>query len=355
MDHSLFKMENILQPGVSIKPNASVQDRLLNFNGYDDKNYHVIVESKNNNSGSICDDGYVLKFINSLDSKRPQTYEAQNALLLHLGAKGVTCSKPILTKAGIYFSKVKLSSGEHIVRLLEFINGTIFYQVQNTPSLLFQAGAFVAKIDTALKDFHHPAYDTHISLWMLESLPKLPQFLFAIPNEERRKLVLEVIHEFEERVLSISNTLERGMIHGDFNEQNIIVQKEDDEWRIKAVIDFGDSHIACYLYELAIAMTYMIVEAKDIDAGGYVLAGYLSVRELPEREYRLLKVCIAARLCQSLVIGAYSNLQDPTNTYVMRTAAHGWMILEKIWAEPECKLLEKWKSTVFSENMKLQK
>lgn len=87
-----------------------------------------------------------------------------------------------------------------------------------------------------------------------------------------------------------------GLIHGDINEQNIIVDEEKGNYRIKAIIDYGDCHIGCYLYELAITMTYMIILAKDIAAGKHVLSGYSSVRKVSDLEYSLLKVNIVTEL-----------------------------------------------------------
>lgn len=101
---------------------------------------------------------------------------------------------------------------------------------------------------------------------------------------------MDIVRQFEERVLSIRNKLEPGMIHGDFNEQNILVEEINGEWQIKAILDFGDSNYSCYLYELAIAMTYMMLLKKDISAGGHVIAGYSSVIRISTIE--LLKVFI---------------------------------------------------------------
>lgn len=93
----------LLQPGVSIKPVVPNQEcikkilkeiygfdcvSIKELNGYDDKNYHVQVTNNydNRHVPKINDrDGYVLKIINSLDSKNPQLFDAQTSLLLYLG------------------------------------------------------------------------------------------------------------------------------------------------------------------------------------------------------------------------------------------------------------------------------
>lgn len=127
---------------------------------------------------------------------------------------------------------------------------------------------------------------------MLESVTKLPEFIHVIPSDKRRKIVEEVIKDFQQKVISQSSNFKKALIHGDANEQNIIVEKTSGDWKIKAIIDFGDCHIGCYLYELAITITYMMLLTKNLDVGGYVLAGYMSVLGIPKEECSLLKVGI---------------------------------------------------------------
>lgn len=58
------------------------------------------------------------------------------------------------------------------------------------------------------------------------------------------------------------------------------------------------------------------------------------------------QICICARLCQSLVMGAYTSYQDPSNTYVLTTAEVGWSMLFKIWNTPETSLLNSWNKII---------
>lgn len=61
--------------------------------------------------------------------------------------------------------------------------------------------------------------------------------------------------------------------------------------------------------------------------------------------YSLLKVCVAARLCQSLVLGAYSHSLDPENSYLLITQEAGWDLLQRLWAESDTKIDELWAKT----------
>lgn len=81
-------------------------------------------------------------------------------------------------------------------------------------------------------------------------------------------------------------------IHGDFNEQNILVGKKPGktEYTVIGFIDFGDTQYSCLVFEIALALTYMLLTSGDIATGGYFLAGYKTIRLIPENEMKVLKV-----------------------------------------------------------------
>jgi len=100
-------------------------------------------------------------------------------------------------------------------------------------------------------------------------------------------------------------------------------------------------------------------------AGGYFLKGYLKECTLTDQEWFLLRTCIAARYkfnmeilitnfqirwAQSLVIGAWTYKQDPSNEYVLVTArGGGWNILASLWKESDDEMLvSAWKDIVNS-------
>ena len=56
----------------------------------------------------------------------------------------------------------------------------------------------------------------------------------------------------------------------------------------------------------------------------------------------VLRLCAAARYAQSLVMGAYSHQQDPTNDYLLVTASTGWTNLTNFWNVSEEDLYKKW-------------
>lgn len=114
-------------------------------------------------------------------------------------------------------------------------------------------------------------------------------------DQTKLEIVEEVIAAFEKKVIANDEIFEKGLIHGDFNEQNILVHlvgktKAGTEHKISGIIDFGDTSESNLIFELAIAMAYMMILSKDVTSGGFVLAGYTSVRVIPEAEKKVLRV-----------------------------------------------------------------
>ncbi|PSN46930.1 Hydroxylysine kinase [Blattella germanica] len=357
-----------LQPGMNIRPNLTnetavllvqrlygfKQVKLVQLDGYDDKNY--LVQVIDNSSGfNIWPHGYVLKVMNSLDSQNTSFVEAQTQMALYLEKHGIKCPQPIKNLNSQYYSLEDLSqdgteSSKHIVRMLTYEPGKLLKQVPCTNETLFNIGKFTAKLDQELKDFYHPFYDNNKSIWSLESIPLVRKFTYAVKDEQKNKLVNAAIDAFEREALPKISVLEKGMIHGDINEQNVVMATEK-PCNVAAILDLGDTQRSCYVFELAVNLCYMILISTDEDpiaAGGHVIAGYTSVRPLPESELHLLKICICARLSQSLVMGAHTYLQDPGNEYLLDTAKKGWTILKVLWELQDEELIVKWEKIIAS-------
>ncbi|KAK4876664.1 hypothetical protein RN001_009170 [Aquatica leii] len=344
----------ILKPGEKIKSVTSLREieslltslygltafNIVELNGYDDKNYKISVKCPESNS----ENEYTFKIMNSLDSKNTAFVEAQNEVMFFLRKRGIVCPKPIKNKDGKYYSLETFTSGQHVVRLLTYIPGTILYKTKPTAKTYYQIGQEIATLDVMLKEFHHNGVASRKHIWMLDVVPVLKQYFFVIKDDCKRKLFEIIIADFEEHVLKIRDNLEQGIIHGDFNEQNILTKYVNDELMYSGILDFGDVNYSCYLFELAIALTYMMIMEKNVDSAGYVIAGYSKIRTIPDIEFSLLKKCTMARICQSYIIGTYSSLQEPDNPYLLVAVKDGWDLLQKLLNESDEHTLHKWKS-----------
>jgi len=253
-----------------------------------------------------------------MDSKAETLIDAQNQMMLFLNKRGVLCSKPVQNVEKQLKAYTELAAGKdkNIIRLLTYIPGDILVSVDYTPDLLFQIGEMVAKTDLALMDFHHEGIVGVERIWNLNSVPKVKEFVHAVTDETRRALSVKVIENFEKVVVPEYHQLLSGAIHGDLNEQNILVREDDSEagrFNFAGIIDFGDIHRNFLVFELAIAICYTMIDCKTmdvLDAPGHVLAGYNRWRPIPEKEFELLKVfiesnsnqCVFSSVIQSFCI-----------------------------------------------------
>ncbi|XP_014205379.1 hydroxylysine kinase [Copidosoma floridanum] len=354
-------MDEVLSPGQQIKATLEIGEVLellkthygidtqtvVELDAYDDRNYRVELTSV-----SVADNpyildkvpkhGYILKIINSLDSKDTQFYEAQSELLVFLEEKGIVCPIPVKQRDGAYFSTVTLKSGKsHLLRLLIFQPGEILGNLAHvSAALLSNLGSFAATLNLTLQGFSHPGYANRTSLWILQAVTRLRRFVSALKSDSERELVESIVREFEARVLPVHESLDRGIIHGDLNESNVLVG--DSKAEISGVIDFGDSHVNCYVFELAVCLCYMITKANDLGMARHVIDGYKSVRPLTAGEREILKVCVCARFAQSLTLGAYSHSREPGNLYLVRDADDKWALLRKLWKTRESRIRSLW-------------
>lgn len=131
---------------------------------------------------------------------------------------------------------------------------------------------------------------------MFTSVPHLEEFVYVV-DETHRYMVEEIIKQFQQNVLDNLDEFPKQIIHGDFNEQNILVGKGNNgNFKVTGFIDFGDSQKSCLLFELAIALTYMMLTTGEISTGGFFLGGYKMTRLIPPNELKILKVKIYSYL-----------------------------------------------------------
>lgn len=138
---------------------------------------------------------------------------------------------------------------------------------------------------------------------MLSSISHLEEYI-GVVNEGQRGMVETIVEQFKQRVLENIDQFAKQTIHGDFNEQNILVGKTlgSSDYKVTGVIDFGDTQHNCLLFELAIALSYIMLTTGEIETGGYFLAGYKMTRLIPEHEMQVLKVKVHSRKLNSVAL-----------------------------------------------------
>jgi Ser/Thr protein kinase RdoA (MazF antagonist) len=102
------------------------------------------------------------------------------------------------------------------------------------------AGIFLGKLRTALDEFPEPLplSAKRFHAWDTKNISTLRKFTPFITHERRRSMVHRIIDDFETELLPLSQKFPQGILHGDFNDANVLL---DECCNVSAVIDFGDS------------------------------------------------------------------------------------------------------------------
>jgi len=139
-----------------------------------------------------------------------------------------------------------------------------------------------------------------------------------------RTVVQGMLQRFRDGVLPKAEELKKSIIHGDINEQNLLIHPS--EPKVTGLLDFGDILLSWQINDIAINMAYgMLKKDEPLVAASHLLAGYAQKRPLTEVEWEVLPTLVACRLAQSITIGNYSAMQDPDNQeYLLLTQESGW-------------------------------
>ncbi|XP_056895103.1 hydroxylysine kinase-like [Takifugu flavidus] len=295
---------------------------------------------------------YVLKIFNFKDSENPTLIGVQVQCMSFLYQNGLPVPAAVPTTSGQLMSLEEADFGcgyqKYLVILLTFLPGTTISKVPSTPQLLYEVGRTAARMDKTLQNFQHPHYDElqrDQFIWSLSNIPLLEGYLHVLDGDPLKEVVEALINQYKTSVIPKRSSFRSSLIHGDFNDLNLLVQpKENGAHRLSGIVDFSDMHIGYYIYELAITIMYMMMEHPNpIEVGGPVLAGWESVLPLNEAEKDCLYTLVISRFCQSFVLARYSVLLHPENAeYLMITSKKGISLLHQLWARGKEEVEKVW-------------
>lgn len=190
------------------------------------------------------------------------------------------------------------------------------------------------------QSFTHPAIEARIYHWDLKYFPGVKRYLGAIDDVNKIAMATKVFDYFGEHIEPVIPSLRHRIIHADCNEQNILLRRlpEGGPYEVCGILDFGDCVHSCLVFNLAILLTYimlLLVNKDPLRGAVPVICAYQEVQPLETSELQLLYYCVLARLCLSVLTGAYSYRQDPTNVYLLGTQESGWKLLQMLLSTPK--------------------
>lgn len=280
---------------------------------------------------------FVLKLMHP--ERAPALVELQVSALDHLAAEapGLRMPRVERTTAGERYTMVTLADGPaRLVWMLGWVSGIPLAGTRpRHGAVLGSLGRVLARINAALAGFDTPAAHRDLK-WDLTRATWIEAHVDVLLDPGHRALVERFLGDYRREVLPELAGLRRGVIHGDANDCNVLVQAGRGESpEVVGLIDFGDIHHGPLVCDLAVAATYAMLGAPDpLAAAALVVAGYHQVLPLSESEIALILPLIAARLCVSVVNSAIRTAQGHVDPYATISEAPAWELLERLAALP---------------------
>jgi 4-aminobutyrate aminotransferase-like enzyme/Ser/Thr protein kinase RdoA (MazF antagonist) len=267
---------------------------------------------------------YVLKIANSQESR--EVLDLQNRALAWLAERVPDLSWPrvVPSRAGR-----EIEERGNYIRLLTWVEGVCLAGVRpRTPQLLASLGRALARTDSALESFSHPAA-RRVFHWDLRQYEMARPHLDLLPPGRR-----ELVEPLLDACAALDwQSLRHGIIYGDANDYNVLVDAAGS--RVVSLLDFGDMVYSATVCDLAIALAYAMLDERDpVAAAAHVVAAYHRERPLTAPEIDGLFPLTLARLAQSVCYAAWQAREAPENGYLNISNSPAWALLERLHGMP---------------------
>lgn len=282
--------------------------------GYENVNYQIKTPERK----------YIFKTY-KMDEDLFDLVKAESGLLAHLSDPGNHhFPKPIKTLDGDYVIKTEIDGDDLVIRLLSFLEGTFFAEADHTSSLFESFGTFLAKMDLQLQQYRNYTIQARQFEWDIQYATLNAPLISDIPEPENRKIIAYFFQQFKELIHPILPKLRKSIIHNDANDWNVLVAGN----QISGIIDFGDVVYSPLINELAVAISYAIMEKDDpISWACHIINGYHKILPLETIEVDALYYLIATQLCISVSNSAHNKKKNPDNRYISINEKPAWRLL----------------------------
>eukprot|EP01083_Nonionella_stella_P175350 610357_1 len=155
-------------------------------------------------------------------------------------------------------------------------------------------------------------------MFHLQYVPKAFPKLKLIDNYKQRQMLQVYIDHYNHILLPfIANTkLRTSVIHGDLNDMNILCNAKGDTKRLIGFIDFGDCHLSCTVFDIAICVAYFMLNHDRTTAlmiMYQILLEYNKIFPLTDDEINVVFVAACSRILVSLLITHEASALRPEN------------------------------------------
>ena len=278
---------------------------------------------------------YVLKISNAAEDAG--FVRLQSDVLSHLErANYPYAPKQFANKADEYLFKYEIDGSDHLIRLIEFIDGKLLSHKLPNLETLEDLGRAVGEISSALQGFFDPAALRPDFEWNLDNVASLAHMASDIADEDNRTRIEKLFDRYEQHIVPKLPFLRDATLYQDANDNNIIVDAANPT-EIKGVFDFGDMCFGKQVNELAVCLAYALLNQPDLfSASRAVVKGYASAFPLQEEELEVLFDLARMRLVASVCMSSRQAKAYPDNEYLVISQKPAFELLKRLdTVEPE--------------------
>ncbi|MGB0835639.1 MAG: aminotransferase class III-fold pyridoxal phosphate-dependent enzyme [Psychrobium sp.] len=218
------------------------------------------------------------------------------------------------------------------MRLLSFVDGVFFADHSQIGERQYkQLGAMIAQLSKQTASFTHPSANRYLD-WDLKQAPHVIDSKIDYLKDDTQRAQIETIRDMlAQQLTPFDEKLPQAVIHNDINDYNLLLDSAEKSANISGLIDFGDMVHSYRVNELAIAITYAMLDTEDpLSVIKTITQSYHEHNPLLPVELWVLFPLICARLATSVCNSAKAILEEPDNDYLLISAKPAWRAIDKL-------------------------
>ena len=263
----------------------------------------------------------VLKIANATEDRA--FLEAEQRTMQHVARVFALSPRVLVTQHGTTVTPVSAPDGRrHLVWAVSALPGVALGTVAHrSPELWGRFGKTIAELTRALAGVDDPSLHRDFHWDLSRGRAVVAEHRALIKDADLGASIDALTAKFDEHTAWMLPTLPQSVIHGDLNDQNVLVGAGADLLdrfqHVSGIIDFGDMVYGTTIGDLAIAIAYAMLDASDPLSVMWEMArGYHGARPMNEREMSAVFGLAVLRLCMSACLAAHQQRANPDNAYL---------------------------------------
>lgn len=216
------------------------------------------------------------------------------------------------------------------IRLLTYLEGDLYTHTPKSPELYQDIGRFMGQFSAAMVNYSAEVEEGSDELWKLDNVMACKDYLSEVIDADAKDRIARLFQVYEKKILPKLPGLRKAVIHGDANEQNILVAPDNPK-KVSGLIDFGEMQWASQVNDLAITLAYSLLGEDDIAmASEKIIEGYDNEFKLLKEEREILYYLMAMRLVTNITMTSYAARLFPENVYILIAQKPARALLKKL-------------------------